>query len=82
MRQSLVQLRAAKAHRRKAAQTKAVTFVTGMGLVAGGAGLTATGVGESRFLFVRTGFFDDLLQPSCCDHLKDFGLACKHRHGR
>jgi len=47
MQASLVQLRAAKVYRRKAAQTKAVTFVTGVGLVAGGAGLTATGVGES-----------------------------------
>ena len=46
MRESLRQLRAAKESRRKAATTKAVTFVTGVGLVAGGAGLTATGFGE------------------------------------
>lgn len=47
MQESLRQLRAAKESRRKAATTKAVTFVTGVGLVAGGAGLTATGFGES-----------------------------------
>ena len=45
MQESLRQLRMAKESRRKAATTKAVTFVTGVGLVAGGAGLTATGVG-------------------------------------
>ena len=54
MRQSLVELRAAKAYRRRAARTKAITFVTGVGLVAGGAGLTATGVGGSHsLLFMR-----------------------------
>lgn len=47
MQESLRQLRRAKSDRRKAAQTKAITFVTGVGLVAGGAGLTATGVGGS-----------------------------------
>lgn len=46
MQESLRQLRMAKESRRKAATTKAVTFVTGVGLVAGGAGLTATGFGE------------------------------------
>ena len=45
MQESLVQLREAKAHRRRAAQKKATTFVTGAGLIAGGAALTATGAG-------------------------------------
>ena len=47
MQESVRQLRAAKRDRRRAAQTKAITFVTGVGLIAGGAGLTATGVGEA-----------------------------------
>lgn len=54
MQESLQQLRQAKKHRRRAAQTKAITFVTGVGLVAGGAGLTATGVGESSLLQLHT----------------------------
>ena len=49
MQESLRQLRMAKESRRKAATTKAVTFVTGVGLVAGGAGLTATGFGMHLF---------------------------------
>ena len=47
MQESIRQLRMAKRDRRRAAQTKAITFVTGVGLIAGGAGLTATGVGEA-----------------------------------
>ena len=45
MREGLVQLIEAKKHRRAAAQKKAITFVAGVGLVAGGAGLIASGGG-------------------------------------
>ena len=45
MQESLKVLQDAKRSRRKAAQTKAITFVSGVGLIAGGAGLTASGVG-------------------------------------
>lgn len=54
MQESLRHLRNAKRDRRKAAQAKAVTFVTGVGLVAGGAGLTATGVGKKCHISPHT----------------------------
>lgn len=41
----LEQLIEAKAFRRKAAQKKAITFVTGVALVGVGAGVSATGAG-------------------------------------
>ena len=41
----LAQLIEAKAHRRRAAQKKAITFVSGVGLIGAGAGISATGAG-------------------------------------
>ena len=41
----LAQLLEAKKHRRRAAQKKAITFVSGAGLIAGGVALAATGPG-------------------------------------
>ena len=45
MREGLAQLIEAKKHRRSAAQKKAITFVSGVGLVAGGIALAASGPG-------------------------------------
>ena len=45
MREGLAQLIEAKKHRRAAAQKKAITFVSGVGLVAGGIALAASGPG-------------------------------------
>jgi hypothetical protein len=79
MQESLVQLRAAKVYRRRAAQTKAVTFVTGVGLVAGGVGLTATGVGESllpTWACMIQGAWIPIIRAAC--HKHEIFLSTKH----